>query len=266
MNSCHFLTNNIRNMVIEMIYLYNGEFKGFLTCIYNHYYNKKAEGIFSVNQYRERLFEVTEYIKENQEKADKVFKAIKTKLSNEVYKEIFTSFLSSEYYKDCLLLDYIVLAFKYGDKVNRLHGVDSVYKIQKLSRRVYGEMHRFLGILRFSDLGNYLYAKFEPDNDILILMGDHFADRLKEERFIIHDIKRKKAIISNYGEWIVTNLDNSNEIFLNDEEKLIQDLWIKYFETIAIESRKNEKLQKSFVPLKYRDNILEFNNNSREKS
>jgi probable DNA metabolism protein len=243
-----------------MIYLYNGEFNSFLTCIYNHYYLEKATGIYNSKVYQQQLFEHMLYVEEDNDKAKKVYNAIVEKLSKEVYKEIFTAFLSGEYYKDCYLLKYLQLAFKYGEDISNLHGIEDVYNVQKLSKNVSREKHRFLGILRFSDMTNCLYAKLEPDNDILILLGDHFSDRLKNERFIIHDVKRNKAIIGNYGEWIITDFIFKEKLVYSKEELFMQNLWTEYFESIGIENRKNNKLQRSFVPLKYRKNIIEFNN------
>ncbi|MGI5880927.1 MAG: DUF4130 domain-containing protein [Syntrophomonadaceae bacterium] len=37
-----------------------------------------------------------------------------------------------------------------------------------------------------------------------------------------------------------------------------QELWKLYFNRIAIDSRRNPKLQTQFVPIRYRKNLLEF--------
>lgn len=38
-------------------------------------------------------------------------------------------------------------------------------------------------------------------------------------------------------------------------------MWKGYFEHIGIKERKNLRLQRQFVPTRYRKNMVEFNNN-----
>lgn len=242
-----------------MIYLHDGQFDGFLTCIYAHYYEHKANGIFAEDTYEPCLFEEAILVKTDIDKAKKVYDGILDKLSEEVYWNIFYTFLSCEPNKDCYLLKYLILAFKMGQSIHYLHSNEVTYPIMRLSRKVMGERHRFLGILRFSDVGHCLYAPLEPDNDILMTLADHFVDRFKNERFIIHDVKRGKAIISQFGDWIISDFKLKKPIVHCKEELYFQNLWKQYFTSVSIQSRKNKKLQQSFVPLKYRKNVVEFN-------
>jgi probable DNA metabolism protein len=41
-------------------------------------------------------------------------------------------------------------------------------------------------------------------------------------------------------------------------EKEYQDLWKKYFETIAIKERTNPRCQKNFMPVRYWKNLTEL--------
>lgn len=243
-----------------MIYLHDGYFDGFLTCIYDHYYSQKATGIFPKEQYQLNMFETTREIVTDEVKAKKVHDCLLNQFSEDIYWYIFYTFLSDDYYKDCYLLKYMELAFKLGNSIYKLHSHEATYPVKRISRCVMGERHRFLGLLRFSEVSNCLYAAFEPDNDILISIADHFADRLKQERFIIHDIKRKKAVICNEGKWFITDFELNQKILPTEKELLIQDLWKCYFDSVGINERANKKLQQSFVPLKYRKHLLEFNN------
>jgi len=241
-----------------MIYLYDGGFDGFLTCIHQHYYVEKATGIYESKVYQPMLLEEIKYVETDPSQAKVVQDAMIRKFSEHMYSNIYHTFLSKEYHKDTYLLDYLIFAFKHGYDTERLRSVDAIYKIQKISRQVGFEKHRFLGLLRFSDLGTCLYARFEPDNDIVTLLAEHFADRFKEERFIIHDLKRKTAVIGYEGNWLLTDFDQVLKEDLLSEEVFFRTLWQEYFDAIAIEGRKNLKLQQNFVPLKYRKHLIEF--------
>lgn len=242
-----------------MIYLHDGSLDGFLTCVFKHYYEQKVTGIYENAQYLPQLFEEYVMVETDSGKAKRVYDAIVSKFSEETFWDVYRTFLSSDPMKDCYLLSYLEMAFKIGDDINRLFGDPVVHRVKKISRQVGFEKHRFLGLLRFMDVKGYLYARFEPDHDVLELLAEHFVDRFKGERFIIHDVKRHKAVISNYGEWLITSFDLKEEVPISEEEALFQSLWQVYFESIGIEGRKNPKLQQQFVPLKYRKHLLEFN-------
>lgn len=244
---------------IGLVYIYDGLFDGFLTCIYEHYYTMKVTGICAEERFQQLLFEESKKIETCPEKANKVRQALISKLSEPVYQDIYYTFLSNDPNKDDYLLEYIILGFKMGPKIFLLHSQGIANKIKKLSRKVGFERHRFLGLLRFMDAGDFLYALFEPDHDIIMSLAAHFADRLGNERFIIHDQKRKKAIICNHGQYGLVDFDMKIETRNNEKEMYFQELWRTYFNTVSIEFRKNLKLQQGFVPLKYRKNILEFN-------
>lgn len=241
-----------------MIYLHDGNFDGFLCCIYHHYYAEKAFGIYMSQEYQPMLLEEVKYVETEAEKAKIVHEAMIQKFSEHMYANLYHTFLSNVYHKDTYLLDYLKIAFKHGYDTERLRSVDAIYRVQKIARQVGFEKHRFLGLLRFSDLGTCLYARFEPDNNIVTLLAEHFSDRFKEERFIIHDVKRKIAVIGYHKNWFLTDFDKVIEDDLLSEEVFFRTLWKQYFEVIGIEGRKNLKLQQSFVPLKYRKHVIEF--------
>lgn len=242
-----------------MIYTYDGSFDGLLCCIYAHYYDEKAIAIYEANTYQPQLFEEVKHIQVDGVKAKKVYDAIHEKLSSDTYWDIYRTYLSNEPLKDIYILRYLMTAFKMGRKIELLHAHKDTLPVRRISRQVGFEKHRFLGLLRFEEVEGVLYAKFEPDHNILILLGEHFSDRLANERFVIHDVKRSEAIISNYGQWGIVPFDLP-DYQISESEKMFQELWKGYFKAIGIEARKNLKLQQSYVPLKYRKHILEFQN------
>lgn len=242
-----------------MILTYDGTFDGLLSCIYHHYYVEKVFEIVEDSKYQPQLFVNQKFIETDLIQAKRVYDAILDKFGEETYWDIFRTYLSNDPLKDTYILKFLVYAFKVGNEVNLLHAHHDILPVRKISRAVGFEKHRFLGLLRFADVDGVLYGSFEPDHNILILMGEHFADRMSNERFIIHDVKRGQAIFSNNGDWIMTDYVLDEPIQYSDKEMIFQKLWKGYFEAIAIEERKNLKLQQSFVPLKYRKHILEFN-------
>lgn len=243
-----------------MDYIYDGTFEGLLTCIFLHYKKQATTGIYNIKSYQQSMINNYEIVITNRENAKIVSEAINNKISREAYLYIYYAFLSCMENKENIILDFIVFAFKYGKNTMNFYSHEKVLPINEIHQKVGKESHRFKGILRFKDINGLLYAKFSPDNDILVLITDHFANRYRYEKFIIHDEKRQKAVIYANDKWeIIENiqLDNFDE---SKDEKLFQSLWKQYFNDLAIEERKNIGAQFQFVPARYRKNMVEFKN------
>lgn len=248
-------------------YLYDGSFEGFLTCIYNHYYEEKASGIYQKDQYQSNLLSGYRIAETEEKKASRVYEAIEEKISTEDLRRIYRVFLSSDPEKENKLLQYIRLGFKKGYAISLLHSHPIVLDVQKCEYKVSIETHRIKGLARFSALRNsadqitgkeILYCCIEPDHDILEIIADHFSDRLKNDPFIIHDKTRNKAVFAQGGQWYIAGFTDKDLPLLGESEGEYRDLWKKYFETIAIKERINPNCQKRMMPVRYWKNLTEF--------
>ncbi len=139
----------------------------------------------------------------------------------------------------------------------RPHLVEAV-KLQKAKKALFRERHRWLGFLRFySPRDGVLFAYFEPENNVLPLIGNHFLRRFPRERIVIVDTLR--------GILFIGQRERLKLLFLEDWEidpKVLKDpfveLWRTYFRKIAVPERINQERQKSRVPLKLRPFLPEF--------
>lgn len=241
-----------------MDYLYDGTFEGLMTTVYYHYKKEKANGIYELNSYQQSIVFQSETVETDVAKAKIVCDAINKLISREAYIHVYYCYLSNAFDKENIILDFLIFAFKYGKGTMNFYTHEKVLPINEIYIKVAKEEHRMLGILRFSDVGGILYAKYSPDNDISILLADHFTDRYKYEKFIIYDERRKKAVVYSDNNWEIKeniNIDNM-EVSLN--EKIIHELWKQYFTELAIKERENINLQFQFVPARYRKNMAEF--------
>lgn len=241
-----------------MDYLYDGTFEGLMTCIYYHYKKQKASGIYLLTSYQQSLVYRSEIVETDISIAKRVSDAINAQISREAYIYVYYSYLSNDNNKEKLILDFLIFAFKYGRNTMNFYSHEKVLPINEIYKRVAREEHRVLGILRFSDIGGILYAKYSPDNDISILLADHFADRYKFEKFIIHDEKRKNAVVYADNNWEIKENIKIDNIEFSSNEVMIHELWKQYFTDLAIKERKNISLQFQFVPARYRKNMTEF--------
>ena len=243
-----------------MDYIYDGTFEGLLTCIHHHYYTEKATGISVRGEYQPSFLSSSMEIVTDESKADVVYEAIQKKISSYDLRRIYKAFLSGDPEKEMKILRYVVLGFKKGSAVSMLHGDPVVFDIQSLEKKISREKERMLQFVRFSVMKNdVLYAKIEPDHDVLELTAYHFCDRYKNDPFIIHDVKRNKAMVALGGEWYITPFKETDIPEFSADEKQYRRLWKNYFDNIAIKERTNPKCQRNFMPMKYRKHLTEIN-------
>jgi probable DNA metabolism protein len=246
---------------MDLTYIYDGTFEGFLTSIYNSYYSKdKPCKIVSVYDYEPILASNTRTIITEPLKSDKVYSAIRSKISQEALLNTFHVFLSSIKDSDTLLYEYIKLGFKLGKEVDiHLHN-DIVLNIHKISRKVTLEKHRMLGFVRFTKLNNDIfYSSISPDHNILSLIANHFSERFQDQKWIIHDLRREIAIIYNEKEWVLSIMpkDYIEIEKMRENSEQYENLWKNYFANITIKERINPKLQKRMMPVRYREHLIE---------
>lgn len=248
-----------------MDYLYDGSFDGLLTCIYHHYYQETATGIYPSDCYQGSLITPSREITTDTELACRVYEGIEGKISREALNLVYRTFLSSHPEKERLILNYLQLGFKLGPRINSLLTHPRVHPLHEVAARVSREQHRFLGILRFSDTGPFLYAPCRPDHNILPLIADHFADRLKNESWVIHDQSRKIAVIhptpspeQQNNSWYLSDFPDIDQISLPKNDIFWSRLWMHYFREIGIAARNNPRAQAQFLPHRYRSYLPEF--------
>ena len=283
-----------------MNYLYDESFEGFLTCVYHHWYTEKAEGIFSERLYQLDLCRYAMTVETDEGKASRVLDAVTEKISKWDARRVYQAFCSNEPEKEMKLLRYIALGFRKGPKIRLMHGDPVVKAVEAAERRVGVETHRLTGLIRFSEVRNagdgslLLYAKIEPDNDVLEFFADHFADRFKSEPIIIHDLRRGKALFAFGRKWEIAALlpgviggEGSGRVCdtgtgslrsardgggmdsvgagpaplleYSGREQGYSALWKQYFEVMATKERVNPRCQRQFMPTRYHKHLTELN-------
>jgi len=138
---------------------------------------------------------------------------------------------------------------------------EHVHRAFALARGVSTEIGHQIQFLRFQELENgILYSKIGPKNDVLIFLMPHFADRLSIENFMIYDEKRHLFGIHPAGRpWYLLHREEAGlPLDLSEKELRCQELFRQFCHTITIEERRNEKLQKGMLPLRFREYMVEF--------
>jgi hypothetical protein len=117
------------------------------------------------------------------------------------------------------------------------------------------EIDRLMGFLRFKPGANGRYiARCAPDHFVLPALAPHFTRRFGDTPWAIIDEKRGLTLVRDGGDCQILVTGEAPPSLEDPWERL----WQCYHRTINIESRNNSRLQRRFIPLRYRDYLSEF--------
>ncbi len=249
----------------KVVYLCEDTPDGIFTAIYDAWAARLPDDVLSIcveRNYELELFAQCRYVQTDMEKAVKVARSVKTKISQEAYYMIYNAALSFERDKIDCIYHFLKMGFRYGAGVVQMHGEDVVCRIFELRRNVGNESHMFREILRFHDTEEgILIAKIHPKNQVLSLIAEHFSDRFPEEHFVILDEVHEMGLFHEKGkQWYLAPLEREilEKIWQHRGSTEYESLWKTFFNTIAIEERRNYKCQRNMCALRYRDYMVEF--------
>lgn len=234
-------------------FLYDATFEGLLTAIYEGYYSPlKPDRIELPDHRQEALMDQVIWIETDTVKSAKVNEAIVKKLSKEILEHILHAWLTEDPAAGTVVYTFIKHAFKAGPSCISHESHPAVNPLLRLSRAVTRESHRLLGLVRFMELESGIYySRFEPDYNVLMILAAHFAERLGDQIWVLHDARRGLAAFYNKESWHITEVPMPDDLVLHADETLMQEYWQEYFRRIAIKERSNPNLQRQFMPKKY---------------
>jgi hypothetical protein len=137
--------------------------------------------------------------------------------------------------------------------------------VLKTSCRVWREIHRLMGFLRFSLVdearGGLYIARCGPDHFTLPALCEHFTRRFGDTPWIIVDEKRRLCLgRTGGGPPRFFGLNEVSEAGGGPRFPAVnwEKLWRQYHKTINNESRNNPGLQRQFMPERYRKYLTEL--------
>ena len=250
------------------IYQCEDSIEGIFTAIYNVYEDKCSHTDTRISL-TDELFLFAEYItvQTDVHKARKVINTLCRRFGQEDYWKVCMALASFEQEKAQAVYQTIVNGLTENSRVGHLLdnlANESVHRTFTLFRATNNEYLHLRGFIRFSELENgVLYAKINPKNNVLTFLMPHFADRFPLENFMLYDGGRQLFGIHPAGsDWYLVQEREENfneELFqMSKGELRYQELFQYFCHKIAIKERKNLTLQRNMLPLRFRENMIEF--------
>ncbi len=241
-------------------YVYDNSFDGLLTAIFDAYPEKGSIKLTKESCYTPNLLYESITVQTDQDKADRVYNSLYNKLSYTTLSNVYHLYLCDADDIDTLIFNYIKLCYKHSDNINLAKNNDIIRAVDKYTKRVYGEAHRFQGFVRFKEIAPLVfYAKVEPDHNILPLIINHFKERFSDQHFIIHDLKRKYAIVYDLKEAYLQDLslkEGQRLSKLTDTDSF-ENLFKSFYQSITLKERHKERQMRSYMPSRYWKHLIE---------
>ena len=178
-----------------------------MTAIYQAFRDRiKVAGIILEEEYQAGLFSNKIVVETDLAKSDKVYDAIREKISPHSLRKIYRVYLSEIKNSGLLVYRYLLLGFRMGKRIDNYLNNEIVDQVNKVSRKVGKEAHLLLGLLRFRKIQGGVLCTIEPDYNIITLLA-RILPPASDQDWIIHDRKRMLAVIYNRKEWVLTELD-----------------------------------------------------------
>ncbi len=242
------------------VYLCDDSLEGILTAIHTAYHSRYGHAFIKIQegQYVEQdMFSDYIPVRTDFEKADSVAVSIKRKISMQAWESVVKASLHYRTGKAQDIYRFLNYGYQMGGKVIHFIGEEHIQRVMLDRKTVSREFDRMMGFTRFRELRDgSLFARIGPKCNLVPLLAGHFADRFPEERWTIYDENRRMLAyhIPNYG-WNLMQGDLSRylpEEAFSEEQEYMEDYWKTFFETIAIEARKNPRHQQQMLPKYYR--------------
>lgn len=252
----------------DTILICEDSIEGILTGVYKAYeMHKDHQTIHLQTSDMEnfRLFSTYAYVEPDEEKSQKVLRTIWNRFGEDAYTQLCQAMVSYDAGKADAVYHTIVtgIAGHFQGRLMQHLSQSCIHEVFRMSRNTGIEIHHYLGFLRFRELsGGVLFARYHPKNDITTMMMPHFANRLPNEDFAIYDENRNYYAVHAKGkQWYLVRVElpfSPDQEAYSDHEAEYQALYRHFCKTIAIAERKNLKLQRNMLPLRFRKYMHEF--------
>lgn len=241
------------------LYLYEGGFQGFLTVlqVLRETADEPEDIVADGEAVQGSLLAETVRVTADAARAERISREVCELISPGVLRRAFRAFLSEEDGAEYAIYRYLWLGWEMGAVVDARLGDEYVHAVRGMSFRTGCEAHRMQGLLRFRQLeGGLYYAPMRTRCDVLCLVARHFLGRMGDQDWMVHDLDREQAALCGGGALGYISLPGFDPR-LSEREMTCQEMWRDYFKTIAVSERRNPRLQKSFMPKRYWDLLVE---------
>ncbi|WP_243900199.1 TIGR03915 family putative DNA repair protein [Hymenobacter defluvii] len=254
---------NVKQRIMSLDYVYDGSFDGLLTVVLEMYERQAVpNSVQPAGSVQGGLFTSAIPIDTSEEKATRVWNGLLKYMNEEARRRLYHTFLSERPDRELLICRFVQQAVAARGRVDMSENLadDTVRLIAHISQQLGREKHRMEAFVRFEKTQDELFhATIEPDFDVLPLIAPHFTKRYADQRWLIFDRRRGYGLYYDLHRTDIVQFEaptpqrrtDVSATVLDEREPLFRLLWQTYFDHANIPERRNLKLHRRHVPLRY---------------
>ncbi len=242
-------------------YTYDGTFEGLLTVLFAIYDGRAAPNSIQPEATAQTgLFAQPAHRETDEALAARVWDGLLKTMDQEARARLYHVFLSEDAARELLIFRYVDLALRTAQDVSENYAHADVRRVQRLAQQMFREKHRMEAFVRFEKTADELFhATIDPDFDVLPLIAAHFTKRYADQRWLIYDQRRHYGLYYDLTRTDVVRFEVAkpqsaaavSATVLDEREPLFKLLWQAYFDHVNIPERRNLKLHRRHMPLRY---------------
>ena len=241
-----------------MIYVYDGSWDGLMCLVYRTAEDGCVpEDILRSEAAEQGILFATTQICNDPGTAEATSAVLKKRVSRLMLSDIWRALLSEDEGVDMALWRTLANIWRLGEKAEMDLADESIFAVRRASMKTGREYEKYLGLVRFKDVGGLFYAELEPECDVIALLARHFSDRLSDKGWVLHDLRRRRAAIYDTKRWVIADMDLPQAPSATAEEKAYQELWKEFYRSTTTRERLNYRVQRGHMPKKYWKHLVE---------
>ncbi|MDR3053612.1 MAG: TIGR03915 family putative DNA repair protein [Coriobacteriales bacterium] len=238
---------------LELVYLFDGTLEGMLTAVFEAFARREnPTEIVTECNLQQSLMQSYVPIQTDVEHAARVQSGIIDMLGLRAYEDVKRVFLCDEGRKGGILLRYLQHTLKRGARSRNYLANPAIADFEELLLQVRREQHYMLQFVRFSQLQNgVFFSKIRPKASVVPLIMDHFAARFNIQPFMIYDEAHGLTGVYDMSKWWLVEARDIIIPAQSEQQDAFESLWQTFYDTIAIEERRNPICQRNFMPKRF---------------
>jgi len=243
----------------QPVYLYDGSLEGMLTAVFEAFSRKEQpQGILEEHELQQSLLCSYIPIATDLAKAERVKDGVSLTLGAGNYENVKRVFLSDDGNKGRVIVDYLLYTMRKGKRACAYLANPAVAAFEELLKQVSHEAHYMLMFARFAQLDSGVYfSRIAPKANVVPLIMGHFASRFNVQPFVMYDDAHGLAGVFDTERWWLVDAREISVPSQTEAEDEFQALWQAFYDTIAIEERRNPTCQRNFMPKRFWGNMCE---------
>lgn len=249
----------------SVAYLHDGTLEGLLSSVFLAYArHEQPDDIVAEDAYQPRLGQSSINVETDFEHAERVKAGVVKAAGYKAFRVLARASTCDDPNVGVTVLAFVRYCIDYQRERGCKPSLDDLSNptlsaIMDLSMQVQHESELIRQFARFSLLENGIwYSCINPKASVIPFVMNHFAARLNSLPFIIYDEVHAIAGIHDGRSWMLVRENVVDVPSSTDHDRLMQEAWKVFYDSLSVEARYNPELRRSFLPNRLWRNLTEM--------